>query len=127
MSTISYLALDADNDPIFADGTSLTDGAAVKQAVLTRLRLFFGEWWENLTLGLPVFQLMLGQLASQRGLNAMQAAVQQVISGTPYVTSVTSVQVSFNNGQFGFTAVVQTAFGPVSITNLPGASAALGS
>ena len=127
MSTISYLALDADNDPIFADGTSLTDGAAVNQAVLTRLRLFFGEWWENLTLGLPVFQLMLGQLASQRGLNAMQAAVQQVISGTPYVTSVTSVQVSFNNGQFGFTAVVQTAFGPVSITNLPGASAALGS
>jgi hypothetical protein len=127
MSTISYLALDADNDPIFADGTSLTDGQAVNQAVLTRLRLFFGEWWENLTLGLPVFQLILGQLASQRGLNAMQAAVQQVISGTPYVTSVTSVQVSFNNGQFGFTAVVQTAFGPQKISNLPGASAALGS
>ena len=126
MSTISYTALDANYDPIFAAGTSLTDAAAVSQAILTRLKLFYGEWWENLNLGLPVFQSMLGQLGSQRGLSAMQLAIQQCILGTPYVTAVTDVRTAFTNGQLKFTATAQTAFGPVTVQNVPGASASLG-
>ena len=127
MSTISYLALDATYDPVFAAGTALTDAAAVSQAILTRLKLFYGEWWENLNLGLPVFQSMLGQLGSQRGLTAMQLAIQQTILGTPYVTTANGVETAFTNGQLKFTATVQTAFGPVTVVqNVPGASASLG-
>lgn len=126
MSVISYLQLDGSYDPIFADGTALIDGAATAQVVLTRLKLFMGEWWENLNLGLPVFQQMLGQLGSQRGLRAMQAAIQQNISSfTPYVTGVTNVQVAFTNGRLTYTANVQTMFGPVTLSNMPALSAAI--
>ena len=125
MSTISYLALDASNDPVFADTTSLTDIRAVSQTILTRLKLFLGEWWENLAIGLPVFQSMLGQLGSQSNLAIIQGLVQQNIQGAPYVTNVTSIQVAFVDGVFTFTAVAQTSFGTVTVSNAPGASASL--
>jgi hypothetical protein len=127
MATIAYLQLDSDFDPVFADGTSLTNAAAVQQAILTRLKLFLGEWWENLNLGLPVFQSMLGQLGSQRVQAAIQLAIQQNIKGAPYVTVVNNVQVSFTNGQFTFTATAQTAFGQVTVTNVPGLGAVVSS
>jgi hypothetical protein len=123
--SLAYLALDAYNDPVFADGTSLTGADAVAQAIFTRLNLFLGEWFESLNLGLPVFQQMLGQLGSQQGLAAMRLAVIQNVIGGPYVTAVTSAQVNFVNGALTFTVSAQTVFGPVTISNLPGADAVI--
>ena len=125
MASISYLQLDAANDPVFANGTALTGTDAVAQAVLTRLKLFLGEWWENLNLGLPVFQQMVGQLGSQRGIAAMQLLIQQNIAGAPYVTSVTNVAVSFVGGRLFYTAKFQTAFGQVTVSNLPALGAVI--
>ena len=129
MATLQYLMLDASYDPIFADDTSLTDLYAVNQAILTRLNLFLGEWWEDLTQGLPVFQTILGKLASSSGLAAMQLAVQQVIVGTPYVTSTSTPAVNFTDGALSITVTVQTAFGTTTVTstNTPGLSADLDS
>lgn len=115
MSAFSYLALNSGNDPIFADGSSLTGATAVAQAVQTRLNLFFGEWWENLTLGLPVFQSILGQLGSPQGLSAMQLLITQTILKTPYVTSASPVAVKFTGGVLQYSATVYTAFGPTAI------------
>ena len=111
--TIQYLQLDGYYDPSFDMSSVLTDAVAVAQSIQTRLNLFLGEWWEDLTLGLPVFQSMLGQLGSPQGQAAMQLAVQQVIQGTPYVTSVVSTSITFENGQLGVQYTVQTAFGQV--------------
>lgn len=124
-SAFAYLAVGPNHDPIWAAGNTLTGIEAVAQAILTRLNMFLGEWWENLNLGLPVFQQIISQLGSQRGLAAMQVSVTQNVLGTPYVTAVTSVEVTFKAGQLGFVIVAQTAFGTVTVTNLPGASAAL--
>jgi hypothetical protein len=128
MADIAYLQLDSVGDPIFADGTSLTDGDAVAQAILTRLKLFLGEWWENLNLGLPVFQQMLGQLGSELGIKAMQLAITQNIAGfTPYVTAVTGVEVGFTNGQLAYTATAQTIYGSVTVSNTPALGAVIAS
>jgi hypothetical protein len=118
MSTISYLMLDAQYDPVFTDNTALVNGDAVAQAVLTRLNLFFGEWFENLLLGLPVFQSMLGQSGSQQGLAAMQLAVMQNVRGAPYVTSVTNAVVSFVNGRLSITVDYTSAFGSGTVTTI---------
>ena len=130
MSTASaqYLALDPSYDPVFDPGAALSSTAAVAQDILTRLRLFQGEWWEDLNLGLPMFQTILGQLASQKGLLAMQLAVQRVILGTSYVTGITSMDVGFNDstGRLQISAVAQTVFGTVTVTNQPGTSASIG-
>jgi hypothetical protein len=112
-STIQYLQLDAQYDPIFDPAASLTDAYAVNQAILTRLNLFLAEWWEDLTLGLPVFQSILGQLGSPQGLAAMQLAVQQNITGTPYVTSA-STTVNFENGHLSLSYTAETVFGQVT-------------
>lgn len=117
--TIQYLQLDAQNDPIFDPGANLIDGKAVAQAILTRLRLLLGEWWENTAIGLPMFQLILGQLGSAKGLSAMTLAVQQNIEGAPFVTSVTDVSVLFNDGALHITAKAYTQFGPVAINTAP--------
>lgn len=129
MASLAYLQLDAQYDPLFSDGSSFTGTLAVAQAILTRLKLFTGEWWEDLTLGLPVFQSMLGRLASQRGLAAIELLLSQNIQDTPYVTGVTAVNVDFADGQFTFKATAQTTFGTVTVSSndLPGASASLGS
>lgn len=122
--TILYLQLDQNYDPIFDPGASLTDTNAVAQAILTRLKLFLGEWWENLNLGLPVFQSILGQLASPQGIAAMSLAVQQNIEGAPFVTALPIVNVSFKDGVLSITATAQTQFGPVTVNTAPALSAA---
>lgn len=122
--TIQYLQLDPQYDPIFDPNASLTDTDAVAQAILTRLKLFLGEWWENVTIGLPVFQSILGQLGSNQGLAAMTLAVQQNIEGGPYVTSVTDIKVSFDDMALSITAKAYTQFGPIAINTAPALNAA---
>jgi hypothetical protein len=127
MASILYLALDASNDPNFNVNDELSGTYAVAQAVLTTLKLFYGEWWEDLNLGLPVFQSILGQLGTSSGLAAMQLAIQQQILTVPYVTGVSNISVLFSGGRLTFTATVQTTFGATTVSNLPGTSASLGS
>ncbi len=122
MATIQYLRLDSNYDPIFQPSANLTDLEAVTQAVLTRLKLLLGEWWENTNIGLPLFQVILGHLGSQQGLAAMTLAVQQNIAGGPYVTGVTDVQVDFANGRLSIRALATTQFGPVNINTAPALS-----
>lgn len=57
-----YRELDANGDYVigFQSGNMLTGADAVEQAILTRLRLWMGEWWEDLSEGLPMTQKILG-------------------------------------------------------------------
>jgi hypothetical protein len=128
MSEFSYLQLDAENDPIFDPGASFVDAQAVEQAILTRLLLFEGEWWENLSEGTPMFQKILGRRASLSGQQIMTLALVERVNGTPFVTVVENVSVSFDPAtrKFSFSCTAQTAFGPVSISYSPGSSASLG-
>lgn len=125
-ATISYLALDADYDPIFDPTLAFTGTEAVAQDILTRLRLWYGEWWENLQLGLPVLQGILAQGASQQAQATMSLLIQTQIQQTPYVQKISNVSVQFEGGQFSFTCTVQTAFGLVTINNQLGGNAAIG-
>lgn len=126
MATFAYLLLDSSYDPVFDPTAQLTNADAVGQAILTNLKLFLGEWWENLNLGLPVLQSMLGQLAVAGTLNAASLAIQQQVEATPYVTDCTGVTVGVSAaGQLQFTCVAQTSFGPVTVSNLPAASASI--
>jgi hypothetical protein len=114
--TVQYLRLDSYGDPIFDPNANLTDAGAVMQIIQTRLNLFLSEWWEDLTLGLPVFQAMLGQLGSARNLDTARLAVQQNIAGSLYVSSVSNVAVAFTSGALSITATAQTIFGTIAVS-----------
>jgi hypothetical protein len=128
MANITYLRLDAENDPIFNSAASLSDLAAVAQAIETRVKLFQGEWWENLNEGTPMFQDILGSSGSAKNQTTMSLILTERVAGTPYVSQVKEVVATFNRTtrEFSYRAVAQTAFGETPVVIAPGDSANLG-
>lgn len=123
MSTITTVALDQNNDPNFDINSILSDQKAVEEIIYTTLFLLLGEWWEQQNVGTPMFQTILGNPASQKGLQIMSAALVERISSVPYVSSVDNVSVAFNpeNRGFSFSAQVTTAFSTGILTGfIPG-------
>jgi hypothetical protein len=118
-----YVPGQANNDPQWAQGIGslLTDLQAVAQAILTRLKLFQGEWWASTTDGLPLWQSILGQGASPQSQQQQATLISARINGTPWVINLASVQTSFNptTRAFGYSATVNTQFGTIVVTNLP--------
>lgn len=97
MSTILYRQLSATGDYQLGNmHVFLRDSAAVAQAIQTNLKLLYGEWWEDTTNGLPLFQLMIGANGSQASLRAVDVVVQQRILATTGVASISSFTSSFD-------------------------------
>ncbi len=118
MATVIVRALDANGDPRRGAGISnfLADLDAVAQILATRLRLLRGEWFENLAEGTPLFQQLLGHPTNS---DAVGLLLRERILGTPYVTSIQSMQVVYQPAgrNFSFFASVLTRFGAVTLTN----------
>jgi hypothetical protein len=120
---ITYRQLGPNNDPLWGNGQMNYVGnlAAVAQAILTRLQLFLGEWWAATNDGLPLFQSILGQSAAPTSQQQASLLITARILATPYVVSVGTVQTSYNpvTRAYAYSAVVQTQFGQVQVTNIP--------
>jgi hypothetical protein len=116
-----------DNDPIEGPNgpVFLADLDAVAQIIYTTLRLLFGEWWENLNLGFPLFQDLIGQSGAPPNQAGVMLVIQQTILSCPYVQQIVDFSFSNNTATQAsiFTAKVQTAFGTLIVTNAPGSSA----
>lgn len=127
MSTITVRALNSSGEPLQGNGQNnfISDIYAVAQIILTRLKLFQGEWWLNLNDGLPLFQSILGSSGSARNLEVITNIISARISGTPFVTGISEFEVTYLNRQFVYSGVVQTQFGAISISNQPGSSATI--
>jgi hypothetical protein len=92
----------------------VADVYAIALLLQTRLNLFMGEWWANLTDGLPLWQSILGQNSN---VAAISLLISQRILATPYVVGIINSSAVYANSQFSYTATVQTQFGPVTVTN----------
>ena len=119
-----YRRLDDALDMTFGRGAAdfiVDRPAAVAQAVLTRLNLWQGEWWLDLTEGTPWLQQILGK---PRGPGSPDAALRERILGTPYVTHITDYASHYEptNRQWLVSCKVFTSFGQVLTT---GATAGL--
>ncbi len=119
-ATISVRVLDPDGDP--RRGNSLanfvTDIDAVAQILATRIRLFEGEWFENLADGTPMFQRLLGVPTNSAGVALI---LRRRILETPYVVRINSMDVLYAPAgrNFVFVAEVETAFGTVTVSSQP--------
>lgn len=120
MSTISVRRLSPTGDPTRGQGLQnfLTDLDAVAQIIGTRIKLLYGEWWEALNQGTPLFQSILGVASTSDGVALL---LRQRIIGTPYVTDIEDMVVVYVGAArtYAFSCNVQTAFGTVQITNQP--------
>jgi hypothetical protein len=115
---LRYRALSATGDYTFGQGEAnflINSPAAVAQSVLTRLRLWEGEWFLDQTLGTPYTQQILGY--NTAGLYDL--AIQQQILNTPGVTSITQYSSSVDPETRALTinAAINTQYGPTAVTN----------
>ena len=125
--TIMVQQLDSNWDPIEGPNgpVFLSDLDAVAQIIATTLKLLLGEWWENLVIGFPLFQSLIGSSGAPANQAGVMLIIQQTILGCPYVTQILNFNFSLNTATMGstFTARVKTSFGILIITNAPGSSA----
>ena len=83
--------IEGENGPVF-----LADLDAVAQIIYTTLRLLLGEWWENLTIGFPLFQSLIGTSGSPTNQQGVILIIQQTILGCPYVQQILDFNFAFN-------------------------------
>lgn len=104
--------LDANGDYVFGSrAVILVDSpAAVAQSVLTRLRLFTGEWFLDSRVGLDKARILGFRTAATRDIE-----IKTRILGTPGVKSITSYSSSMQGRRFSVTATVDTIYGQAQV------------
>lgn len=111
-----YRQLTPDGDMRFGaqQGDFLRDTPeTVAQAVLTRLRLWTGEWFIDTTEGTPYMQAALG--TDKR--RTLEPAIRARILGTEGVTRIEGMDMSFEMGErtVALAATIDTAYGQAAV------------
>lgn len=111
-----YRKLDANGDYTFggSDNDFLVNSPdAVAQAVLTRLKLFQGEWFVDTTAGMPWNTEVIGKYTS----NTRDAAIRNCILGTTGVSEITAYSSSYDTDprELTVTATITTIYGSTTI------------
>ena len=114
-----YRMLDTDGDYVLGRGTSefLHGSEAVAQAIVTNIKLLLGEWWENVNLGTPLFQSILGKSGSEQHLNSVDNIIKARIlstelDGSRIIYSLDSYERDYSSStrEYKFTAKVTTIY-----------------
>lgn len=71
----------------------ISDTSAVAQAIKTKVLLFYGEWWEDTGIGIPVFQSVIGQRNSSAVQNAFRSLLAKRIKEIPEVKTISDVEI----------------------------------
>lgn len=87
----------------------------VEQTIRTRLNLFLGEYFRDVTDGTPWYEQILGKFAS---LSAAEAAIRARIANTPDVIRITRFDSQFDiqTRKYDIQADVLTIYGEASVT-----------
>lgn len=107
--------LDENGDIVTRGSVFLTGQSEVEQTIRTRLRLFLGEYFRDITDGTPWFEQILGKGAS---MSAREAALRNRIVRTPGVVRLTSFSTDFdlNTRKYSVTVGALTTFGLLTVT-----------
>lgn len=112
MSTVRDLKVDTTTGDLVLDGADLAlvaDGESIAQAVRANLRLFLGEWFADLSVGVPWFQSIL---VKNPNLVTVRAAIRKAIQDTPGIAEIVSFSMTFDAG----TRVLSVSFSATSDT-----------
>lgn len=92
-----------------------TGTVAVSQAIKTNLLLLYGEWWESIDKGLPLFDNILGQPGVPENIQAIDLLVQDVISNTSGVINITNFQSDYESRRYSLACKVETLYGDATV------------
>lgn len=114
-----YRRIDENGDYVFGNGQYdfLIDIEAVPQAIKTKLRLYQGEWWEDLSEGLPFYQDVAGQfIRTDEDKDIVTRLYCNRISDVEEVNSFLSLNPEFDNEKriYSLTADIDTIYGNIN-------------
>lgn len=106
--------LDESGDLVTRGKMFLTDREAIAQTVVTRLKLFLGEYFRDVTDGTPWFQQILGK---PENLNAVEAILRNRIARSPGVVRLLSfaMQYDLNARALSVQSRVLTTYGEADV------------
>jgi hypothetical protein len=107
--------LDADSGDIVTRGNQfLTGREEVEQTIRTRLWLYLGEYFRDVTDGTPWHEQILGKFAN---LSTVEAVLRARIANSPGVVRIASFSTDFdlNTRKFSFRSTVITEQGLVEL------------
>lgn len=113
---MKYRKLDKNGDSCFGHGVDdyhIDSAEAVTQSVLTRLRLWRGEWYIDKLEGTPYLQEVLGKNTEASSVVALKRRILET-EGVLRVLSI-SAQQDPDTRKATFEIVIDTKFGEVSI------------
>lgn len=108
--------LDDDTGDIVTSGQQFIGGREeIAQTVKTRLALFLGEYFRDITDGTPWYEQILGKFAN---LNTAESVLRVRISATTGVIRLISFDTDFDidSRTYSVTAGILTVYGPDEVT-----------
>ena len=95
---MKYRRLDENGDYSFGAGSHnyCSGDEAIAQAVKTKILLFYNEWWEDLGIGIPMFQSFIGQTNPETIKVSMSNVIDQRIREISGIKSVKNVDVKID-------------------------------
>lgn len=112
-----YRRIDADGDYTFGQGkyNFVKDKEAVAQAIRTNLLLLYGEWFEDLEFGTPLFQKVLNQRNNDEGRRAVEVVVRERVLTTKGVIQINEFSTEYDvaSRSYKVTMNVDTEYGEI--------------
>ena len=92
---MKYRRFDENGDYSFGHNKNdyVSGNLAVGYAIKSKILLFYGEWWEDLGIGIPMFQSIIGQSRSEALKNSMQQMLSDRIKEVSEVAAVNKVEI----------------------------------
>lgn len=109
--------LDENHDYSFGNnlGDYISGIDAVVQNTDTKIRLYYGEWWEDISIGIPMFQSIVGEFDQ----NALQTSASLLLErralDVQEVSAVQNVKVLFGDNAIGFKMLLDTDYGAAEL------------
>jgi hypothetical protein len=114
---MKYRKLTNDGDYTFGSSNDFYEGTtAVSQAIFTNLKLLYGEWWEDTSKGLPLFDQILGKSGTTEDTQSVNLVVQDCINQVQGVLSISNYTSSYENRTYSATCTVQTQYGDATVS-----------
>ena len=109
--------VDANGDvlPVLTSADLIRGAPATARLVKDRLELLSGDWWENLTWGNGIINMLQESRLTEADTQALVSYLSSYIRETPGVLDVRDAVGSVNGKQFSFSCTVDTEYGDAEI------------
>lgn len=95
--TMKYRRQDENGDYVFGHNKNdyVQGKLAIAYAIKSKILLFYGEWWEDIGIGIPMFQSIIGQGRSEALKNSAQMLISDRIKEIEEVAAINKVNIIF--------------------------------